>query len=198
MTQDLQYLLEKINADGVEKAKAEAEQIIGAANAQAKAILDAAKHEAEQTRAVAKQDADAFSRRAEETVRQAARDTRLSVEKSVANMLTTFLHGAVCSTMSDAGVVAPLVDEAVRAYLTGNEKSGIGEIATSAALVEMLRNKLAAAAAKDGVLVVMDDRIGSGFKVRIKDGHVEHDFTGPAVAAALARGLRPRLAALLN
>jgi len=197
MTEDLQFLLEKINADGVEKAKAEAERIIGAAHARARAILDAAKHEAEETRAAAKQEADAFERRADASVRQAARDILLSVEKSVSAMLTTLLLEEVNATMSDPHCVATLAEEAVRVYLAGNDSRGIADIAASAALVDVLRDKLAKAALK-GVTVVTDERTGSGFKIRIEGGRVEHDFTGAAVAAALARGLRPRLAALLS
>jgi len=197
MTEDLQFLLEKINADGVEKAKAEAERIIGAANVQAKAIVDAAKHEAGQTVAAAKLEADAFRRRADDSVRQAARDTLLSVEKTVTAMLTILLLEEVNAVMNDPHFVATLAKDAVHAYLSGND-SGIADIATSAALVDVLRAKLAAAAAMKGVTVVTDERTGSGFKVRIKNGRVEHDFTGTAVAAALARGLHPRLAALLS
>ena len=196
MTEDLQFLLEKINADGVEKAKAEPERIIGAAHARAKAILDAAKHEAEQTLAAAKLEADAFGRRTEESVRQAARDTLLSVEKDVTAMLTTLLLEEVNAAMNDPHFIATLAEEAVRAYLTGND-GAVADIATSAALVDVLRAKLAAAAAR-GVTVVTDERTGSGFKVRLAGGRVEHDFTGAAVATALARGLRPRLAALLS
>jgi len=197
MTEELQFLLEKINAEGVGKANAEAERIIGAANVQAKAIVDAAKQEAELAVAAAKQEADAFGRRAEETVRQAARDTLLSVEKSVSAMLTTLLLEEVNAVMSDPNFIATLAEEAVRTYLSGNDSCGIADIATSAALVDVLRAKLARAAAQ-GVTVVTDERAGSGFKVRLAGGHVEHDFTGAAVSAALARGLRPRLAALLG
>ena len=197
MTQDLQFLLEKINADGVEKAKAEAEQIVGAAHARAKAILDAAKHDAEQTLAAAKQEAETFRQQAVNSVRQAARDTLLSVKQDVTAMLTTLLLEEVNATMCNSDRVAALAEEAVRAYLAGNDSGGIADIATSAALLDVLRAKLAHMA-RDGVTVVTDERTGSGFKVHLAGGHVEHDFTGAAVAAALARGLHPRLAALLD
>ena len=195
MTEDLQHLLERINAEGVEKAKAEAERIIGAANARAKAILDAAAREAEQAAANAKLEAEAFGRRAEETIRQAARDTLLNVEQSVTALLTNLLLKEVNASMSDAHFVAPLAEAAVRAYLPGN--SGAAEVVSSANLADALRSKLRGMA-RDGVTVVTDERSGTGFKVRLADGHVEHDFTGAAVAAALAKGLRPRLAALLK
>lgn len=195
MTQDLQQLLEKINADGIEKARAEAAAIVGAAEARAKEILAAAAREAEQARAAARQDAEAFERRAEETVRQAARDTLLAVEQSVTTLLTGILLKETHAAMSDPGLVSALAAEAVRAYLGGG--GGTVEIAASAKLADALRASLAREAA-NGVTVVTDAQAGTGFKVRLAGGRVEHDFTGAAVAAALAHGLRPRLAALLK
>jgi len=195
MTEDLQHLLEKINAEGVERANAEAGKIVGEANARAKAVLDAAAQEAGQIVAAAKQEADAFGRRAEETIRQAARDTVLNIEKSVTAMLTGLLLKDVNAAMGDPDLVATLAGEAVRAYLSDN--AGTADVAVSEKLADALRVKLAGMA-KDGVTVVTDDRAGTGFKVRLAGGHVEHDFTGPAVADALSRGLRPRLASLLK
>jgi len=194
MTQDLQQLLEKINADGVEKANAEAEKIIGAANARAKTILDSASREAEQIVANAKAEAKAFERRAEEAVRHAARDTLLKVEQSVTALLTGLLLKEVNAAMANPDLVASLASEAVRAYLTG---SGGINIATSASLADTLRARFAGLA-KEGVSVVTDDRTGTGFKVRLAGGHVEHDFTGAAVAEALSRGLRPQLKELIT
>ena len=68
-------------------------------------------------------------------------------------------------------------------------------MAVDAKLVEVLRAQLAAA---KNVTVVMDDATQSGFSVRLDNGRVEHDFTGPAVAEALAARLRPALAALVK
>jgi V/A-type H+-transporting ATPase subunit E len=194
MTQDLQQLLEKINKDGVEKAKSETLKIIDQANAQAKAIVATAAREAEQLVAHAKQEADAFEHRAEETIRQSARDTVLNVEKSVTEMLTALLLKDVSITMNSPELVAQLASEAVRAYI---QEKGEMDVVASAKLVDVIRAKLASEAVK-GVTVVSDAHTGSGFKVRLENGRVEHDFSGAAVADALAKNLRPKLAALLK
>ena len=65
-------------------------------------------------------------------------------------------------------------------------------------LTDALRAKLAAEAADSGVTIVTDDATGSGFRLRLDNGHVEHTFTGDAIAEALAKQLRPRLAALMK
>lgn len=194
MTQDLQQLLEKINTDGVEKAKSESAKIIDHANAQAKVIVDTATREAAQKIAQAQQEAEAFERRAEETMRQAARDTVLNVEKSITSLLTNVLLKEVNTTLNTAEVVAQLALEAVRAYL--HEKGGI-DVVASAKLADAIRAKLAAEAVS-GVTVVTDDHLGAGFNVRLAKGRIEHNFSGAAVADALAKHLRPKLAALLK
>ena len=194
MTQDLQHLLEKIQRDGVDKAKTDADKIIDAAQSQARSLLEAARAEATTLTTGAQMEAEAFERRAEETIRQSARDTLLSVEKSVTALLTNLLLKEVNTALNSTDLVSGLVLEAVRAYLGGK---GTVEVAAAAELVDALRAKLAAEAVA-GVTVVSDATTGAGFRVRLADGRVEHDFTGAAIVDALSKQLRPRLAALMK
>lgn len=194
MTQDLQQLLEKIQRDGVDKAQAEADTLLAAARNQAKATVEAAREEAAKVKAEARQEAEAFERRAEETIRQSARDTVMNVEKAVTALFTGLLLKEVNAALGDADLVAKLAAEAVRAYIGG--KGGI-EVAAVARLAEVLRAKLSAEAA-DGVTVVTDETTGAGFRVRLANGRIEHTFTGAAVAETLAKQLRPRLATLMK
>lgn len=194
MTQDLQQLLDKIQRDGVDKAKSEADKILEKANAQAQALLANAKDEAERTIANARHEAEAFERRAEETVRQSARDTILTVEKSVTALLTRLLVNDVNAALNSTELTLRLTMEAVRAYLADHAAV---EVAAAAKLADALRAKLAAEAVR-GVTVVFDETAGTGFCVRLANGRIEHTFTGAAIAEALARQLRPRLAALMK
>jgi V/A-type H+-transporting ATPase subunit E len=194
MTQDLQQLLEKIQRDGVDRAKSEADKILAQANSQAHAIVEAAKSESAKIIAKARQEAEGFEHRAEETIRQSARDTLLTVEKSVTALLSKLLADQVNSAMGGSELVSKLAEEAVRTYLAGR---GAVEVAASAKLADALRSAFAEKALT-GVTVVTDDATGTGFRVRLDNGRVEHTFTGVAVADALARQLRPRLAALLK
>ena len=59
-----------------------------------------------------------------------------------------------------------------------------------------LKAQLAADAAK-GVQVVLDETTGAGFALRLDGGRVEYDFSEAAIAAALAKRLRPDLARLV-
>jgi V/A-type H+-transporting ATPase subunit E len=194
MTQDLQQLLEKIQRDGVEKAKAEADKIVADARVKAKAAIDEAHAEAAKIKSAARQEAEAFEHRAEETVHQAARDTLLNVEKAVTALLVKLLRQDVNAALNDRAFVAGLAADAVHAYLSGNDAVTVD---ASAQLADTLRAKLVGLAA-DGVTVVTDENTGAGFRIKLANGRVEHDFTGAAIADVLAKGLRPRLAALLK
>lgn len=194
MTQDLQQLLEKIQRDGVDKAKTDADKIIADARADARALVDAARAEAAKITSAARIEAEAFEHRAEETMRQSARDTLLNVERAVTTLFSTLLLKDVNKALNSTDLVSGLAVEAVRAYLTGKNTV---EVAAAANLAEALRAKLAAEAAA-GVTVVTDDTLGSGFRVRLANGRIEHTFTGAAVADSLSKQLRPRLAALMK
>lgn len=194
MTQDLQQLLEKINTDGVEKAKTEATKIISKAEAQAKETLETAQREAALLVTQAKQEASSYERRAEESIRQAARDTLLNLEKSITTLLTNVLLKEVKSTLQTEGVVTQLVCDAVHAYL--HNKGGM-EVIVSQAWVQTLQAKLAAEASQ-GVKIITDTQTGAGFKIRLANGRIEHDFSAASIAETLAKQLRPQLAALLK
>ena len=192
MAEEIQNLLEKIKRDGVEKANAEATVILEKAKADAKAIMEKAEADAKAITEKAEADAKDYAARAEETISQAARDTILKVEQSVTSLLTGLLAKNVNAALSDPAVVAPLVADAIRELVSDGKQA---EIATNAKLAESLRAQLAATGS---VKVITDDATQTGFSVRLDGGRVEHDFTGPTVAAALAARLREDLAKLVN
>ena len=189
MSEDLQSLLEKINRDGVEKANAAADKIIADAKAKAAEIVKAATAEAAKAKADADKAAADYAARAAETVAQAARDTILKIEASVTAMLTSLLAKDVDKTLSDEKNVAALALEAVKGL------TGAAEVAVPAKLAQALKAQLAA---QKNLTVVTDDTLGTGFSVRLDNGRVEHAFTGAAIAAELAKRLRPDLARLVK
>lgn len=189
MAEELQSLIEKINRDGVEKAAAESEKIISSAKEQAAAIIKAAKEEAARYAVAAEADAKASAERAQETLRQAARDAVISVEGSVTRLLEKILASNVNAALSDPATAAAIAGEAVRDVVAS------GEISAAPKIAEALKAQLAA---KANLTVVMDETHGTGFNVKLDGGRVEHDFTGATVAAELAKRLRPDLAALMK
>ncbi len=193
MSEELQQLLEKIQQDGVEKANAEAAAIIAKAKADAANLVKEAEANAAKAKAQAEADAKAFTERAEETIRQAARDTVLSVESAVTKLLEAMLLKDVKAALSNPSSTAPIALEAIKSLVS----AGNTEVAADAKLADALRVALQQSAIK-GVTVVTDETLGTGFSVRLDGGRVEHDFTGATVADALAKRLRPALAKLVK
>ncbi len=187
--EDLQSLLEKINRDGIEKAEAEAAKIIADAKAKADEIVKAAEEKAAKTVAEAEKNAAAFADRAAVSVRQAARDTVISVQDRITGMLENLLAKNVDAALADEKTAAALVAGALEGLVSNAEIAAAGKIA--AALKAQL-------AGRSEITVVTDDSAGSGFSVKLDNGRIEHSFTGETVTEELARRLRPELAALIK
>ena len=193
MAEQLQELLEKIQKEGVDKAKAEAERIVSEAKARAAQILKSADEQAEQIRASAKEDAAAFEARAKESVRQAARDTVAGVEKSVTDMLCKVLAKNVDAALTDPAVVSQIILDAVKSACAG----GSAVVDAGSKIADSVRAQLASQGVS-GVTVVTDEMSGGGFSVRVNGGAVEHSFKGDVVTGELAKLLRPALAELVR
>ncbi len=194
----MQALLDKIRTEGVAKATAEAQALVAAAEAKAREIVSVAEQRADADRVRAERDAKAFEQRASDAVRQAARDVVLSVEKSIESQFHALLLSQASITLSDPTRLASLVEAAVAAYLAGGEHALTVCLAASAtATAETLRAAFAKQAVS-GVTLVLDESTDTGFRIRLDNGRVEHDFTAAAITEALAKHLRPQLAALLK
>jgi len=193
MAEELQSLLEKIQRDGVEKANAEAAKIIADAKAEAQRLVKTAQESADAARAAAEADAQASAARAAETIRQAARDVVLGVEGAVTKLFENVLAKNVDAALADPAVLSGLAAEAVQALA----RDVPAEVAASARFAGALRAALAADA-RQGLTVVTDEALGTGFAVRLDGGRVAHDFTAPVISAALAQRLRPELAKIVK
>lgn len=141
--------------------------------------------------AQAQAESDRFKQGAEATLRQAARDVRMKLEQDITALLERALGGEVDAALEPGALVAKLVEEAVETYL----REGAVTVAAAPKLAEALKARLAQ---KGEVTVVTDAQMGTGFRVLLKGGRVEHDFTGEAVTQALTALLRPQLAKLLK
>ena len=187
--EDLQSLLEKINREGVEKADAEAKRIIAEAEAKAAKIVADAEGAAAKAKADADKDAAASAARAQETLRQAARDVVLGVKNSVTALLEQVLSKNVNKALADEKTAVGIVADAIR------DLTGPGEIRCGERLAAALKSQVSGLGS---FTVVTDGALGTGFTVKLDGGRVEHDFTPETISAELARRLRPDLAKLLK
>ena len=92
MVEDLQNLLERIQREGVERAQADAEQIVGEAREKARQIVEEATQEAATTRAAGERGAQAFMDRAAVALEQTARDYLLRIVPLVQERIKRIYH----------------------------------------------------------------------------------------------------------
>ena len=196
--QHLQALLNKIHTEGVAKAEAEAAKILAEAEAKGKAIVAEAERRAADQAAKAERDAQAFAQRAADSVRQAARDVVLAVGKAIQGQFDALLLSQTTVALSDPTRLTTLIEAAVTAYLAGGQKDLTVCLSEKAADIAAALRAAFAKQAVAGVALTLDATVDAGFRIRLENGRVEHDFTAAAVTETIARRLRPQLAELLQ
>jgi len=194
MAEDLQYLMERIQKDAVDKAETEAAAIIAKAKDKAAEIIKNAEAEAQAKLEKADKDAEAFTERSERTLEQSARDLLLSVGKNLEKMILDLLSLQVEKSLDEATIKEMLLSLA-KSY------SSDVEVDFSEADAKKLASFVTGEFAKQvsaGVKVESDKGVKFGFRVKLDGGKVSHEFTSAAMADALSALLRPQLAKVVN
>ena len=200
MTEELQSLLDRIQKDGVAKAREQAEAIEVDAKAQAQELLEKARAEAEEIKRTAEKEAEDSQSRANIAIQQAARDLIISLGDSIQQVLQSIVHTKVEEALAGDTLERVLLT-AVKAYT--ESESGTGGIyalvpANQQEQITRLFMSELRAEMERGLEVRSDSSVLSGFKVSFANGDVQHDFTTDAIAESLAQLLRPHLAAIVR
>jgi V/A-type H+-transporting ATPase subunit E len=200
MTEELQSLLDRIRAEGVERAQADAARIIEEAEARAAGIVAAGEAEAESRRREAEAEAAASLERGAVALEQAGRDFLLSLQKSVeavlqetlcetvAAALTPDLMAEILLRLAEAYAAHDMNESRVNVLLSPEDRDAVGAL-----IMEKYRELV-----KQGLTLRPDERVDSGFKVSFVDYHLYHDFTAEALAEALAPVLKRPLCDLVG
>lgn len=189
MAEELKHLIEQIQKEGVEKADEQASTIISQAKEKAAKIVAEAEEKAYESLLKAKNESEAFAERSVKTLEQAARDLLITVGQGCEKVVSEVLGKEVESTLS-GDLLQQMVSSVVE------QGDGSIELSVSADDKDALTKYCAEQAKKSGkeIELVSDSEILSGFKVGFKDKNVYLDYTGEAIANALAAFLRPELA----
>lgn len=200
MAEELQNLLDRIQKDGVEKAEAEAQSIIGKAKEKSSGIIKDAEAKSSEIIKKAEQDAKAFEQRGAKALEQAARDVVLSVGESVNSAMKNIVSEQVSSTMS-GDTLKNLISKVIESYCA--DKSGASSIelylndkdkvALKDIFIQKFKDKM-----ENGLEMKSDNSVIAGFKVSTSGQSVQHDFTSEAVTEALCKLLRPHLAEIVK
>ncbi len=188
MAEELKHLIAQIQKEGVEKANQEADTIISQAKEKAAKIVAEAEAKAEETLKKAETESAAFADRSAKTLEQAARDLLITVGQGCEKVVIETLGQEVTAALSGEVLQKMIADVTA--------SGGSAKIAASESDAAALASFCANQAKKSGAAIelVSDNEVLSGFKVTFEGSNASLDYTGEAVAEALAAFLRPELA----
>jgi V/A-type H+-transporting ATPase subunit E len=200
MAEELQSLLDRIQKDGVDKAQAEAARIVAAAEARATALLKDADTKATALRQQAERDSAAFAERGKVALQQASRDIILSLAAAINRTLQGLVSTDVTKAL-DPQTLGRMIEQVASAYVQSSAGQQRVEVllapAQQQAVIDYGKTRLADALRR-GLDIKGDGRVLAGFRVSVDQGHVQHDFTEPAITEALCELLRPHIAGLVR
>lgn len=198
MTEELKYLIEKINTEGVKAAEDKAREIENQANRRAQAIVDKAGREAAEITREAEERIAKMEEGAKVSIKQVSRDLILSLRKEIEAMLGRLIVSQVHKALGPdemAKTIAKLIKDHGSV-----EKGGI--------IVSLNKDELKkieewflrelAGEARKGITLKASEDIHGGFAISYDSGKSHYDFTDKALAEYMASYLKPRLAQILK
>ncbi len=210
-------LIKKLEKDGVEKGRAQADSIIADAEKTAKKIVSDAKAEADKLRSSAKSDAEKFAAAGADEIKMASRDAMLALRKEIEQTFSKRIGDLMADTLGDKKLLEKVILEIAsgardKAKVDNAKKIDVILPETVVSLNDLRQNgkgskaddltKLAMGVTKDmlrdGVTFSSSNKISGGVKVYIKDTNVEVDLSDKAVAEILLSHLHPRFRAVLE
>ena len=194
MAEDLQYLIDRIQKDAIDKADSDATSILTAAKEKAAQIIKEAEAEAKLKLEKADKEAQVYTERSERALEQSARDVLITVGKRLEKMILDILALQVEKSLSESTIKELLLS------LAKNYTSDV-QVALSEADVNKLTSFILGEFKKQlnaGVQVENDSSVRFGFRVKLDGGKVSHEFTNEAMADALSALLRPQLAKVVT
>lgn len=199
MAEDIQGLLNRIQADGIEKAEAQKQQILSEAKRQAEEIISKAKAEAAEIIRNAETEAEISENKGKASVKQAARDVLLSLQADLDQRLKSLVQASLGEALTPE-VLGKIVLKMAEKYLDGATDDQL-EILLSPADAEALEAGL-----KAGVLselknkpeIKLSNAVASGLKIGIKGSDLYFDFSNDALTEVICNYAGPKLAAAIR
>jgi V/A-type H+-transporting ATPase subunit E len=198
MAEELKSLIAKIRQEGLDKAEAEARQVLIKAQAEAEKILRQAKDEAGKIAAQAAQNARESEANTKALLQQAGRDLLLSLRREINDMLykliTQGAHSALTAEESGKIILGMIKDAGhlSRAQLVVSVKKEDLHKLEKFFLHEL------SAQAREGLELKGTDEIRAGFAISFDGGGSQFDFTDRAMAEYIYTQLKPELENILK
>ena len=178
MELQIQELVSSIKKEGIDAARAEAEQIIAKAREEAAAIVAQAREEAQRTEAKAQSETELMKQSVRINAEHAQRDAVLSFKAQVQAEFEKILAAEAGKTLQ-GDTLAKLISAA----LSGEDPAGY--TAEVAEVTEGLKTALAKEI-RSGLTIQPTPGVRSGFRLNAKDGSGYFDCSDEEVTAMLA------------
>lgn len=200
MAEQLQHLLDAIQKDGVEKAQAEAAEILARAKKEARDILDRAQTQAAETDAKAQKEAEKYLERSKSALDQAGRDLLISVGQGIETLLNAVIAEQVGQALTPEALQEILLRMTTR-YVEMGGGAGTWDLYLSEkdqkALAGFFMSKMRGML-HEGLEIHPSHHITKGFQISLREKYLHHDFTQQALAEELARFVQPQLKAIIR
>jgi len=190
MSEDLNALIEKIQAEGVEAAEAKARGIEAQAKKEADSIIAKARLEAQKILSKAKDGAIKTEESTRSLLKQAGRDVLLNLKKEINAMLEKIINIRVKEALA-AGEISKIIASFIK-DIPKEERANIVILLEKSFQSELKEE------AKKGVTIKASDDISGGFTISYDAGKSHFDFTDKAVTEYIATYLKPKLAEILK
>lgn len=201
MAGTIEAFVEKLQAEGVEAGRAEAERIRAEAEKKAAALLHEAETRAHAILDKATAECRVLRTRTETELRLAARDTVVRLRETLARALRAVLDSAVKTKLAEPAFIEHVLHDVIMAYVRADV---IGDGSVTINVATEMRQRLAGWAVSSmqtevqgqGVTVnLLGTLKAAGFEYRVTEGTV--DVTAESVVSILSELVGPELRKLL-
>ena len=200
MAEDVQGLLDKIHNDGIAKAEQEKEAIIAAAKEEAARIVAEAKEQAENLKKSAQTEAQTGQDKANDAIRQAARDAVIALKADLLAKLNAVVHSCIGDAMTPE-VMKQIILTMAQSYAKDANAGESLEVLiskqeqeqTQVFLKEQLLKEL-----KANPVIELTTDFNSGLQISFRDSDVYFDFSDDALAEVICRFVGPKLTAVIK
>jgi len=211
-TEGVERLISRLRDQGIAHGKGEADKLIAEAKRQAAEIVSDARRHADQVRAEASKDTEKLRAAGEDAIRQASRDTMLSLEEDLTNRFRLMLQRLVKGALDDPGLLQRMILEVAGKAAPSVEHAQVLLPSTMVSREDLQRKPeqakpgtlthfvlaVAGDMLREGVSVGVTDGIGAGIRIKLIDEQLQIDLTETTISELLLLHLLPRFRAVLR
>lgn len=192
----LENLIKKIKEEGVGAADKKAAEILDKTKKEADNILEKARNDADKIREDAEKNAKKLLENAEASIRQAARDTILSLKKQLNKLFDRLLKQKLDDKL-DEELLRDMILTLMDSWAKGKDVSVRVGKTDADKLISLIMKELKKEAQK-GIDIKLDKKVSFGFRIGLKGEDLTYDFTDDALLESLRFFLNPKLSELLD